>query len=55
MLWQRFKNWFRGLFNLEPVFLCDSCRYDYGNACKRRERPNALECPDYQKKGESGR
>ena len=30
--------------------LCDSCRYDYGNVCKRPERPNALQCPDYKRK-----
>jgi len=29
-------------------FLCDSCRYDYGNACHRRERPNATICGDYR-------
>ncbi len=29
-------------------FLCDSCRYDWGDACKRRERPNATRCPDYK-------
>lgn len=31
-------------------YLCDTCKWDYGNACKRRERPNALVCPDYKKK-----
>lgn len=30
--------------------LCDTCRYDYGNVCKRPERPNALHCPDYKRK-----
>ena len=28
--------------------LCDTCKYDYGNACKRPERPNAFRCPDYK-------
>lgn len=28
--------------------LCDTCRYDYGDACSRPERPNALRCPDYK-------
>lgn len=28
--------------------LCDTCKYDYGNVCKRPERPNALKCPDYK-------
>ena len=31
-------------------YLCDTCKWDYGNACKRPERPNALKCPDYKKK-----
>jgi hypothetical protein len=30
--------------------LCDSCRYDYGNVCRRPERPNALSCPDYKRR-----
>lgn len=30
-----------------PRYLCDDCKYDYGNACRRPERPNALSCPDY--------
>ncbi len=28
-------------------FLCDTCRYDHGQACNRRERPNARKCDDY--------
>jgi len=31
--------------------LCDTCRYNYGNVCFRRERPNAKECPEYKAKG----
>ncbi len=31
-------------------YLCDSCKWDYGNACSRPERPNALSCPDYKRK-----
>ena len=30
--------------------LCDSCKWDYGDACSRPERPNALECPDYARR-----
>lgn len=30
--------------------LCDTCKYDYGNVCKRPERPNALRCPDYKRR-----
>ena len=31
-------------------FLCDTCKYDYGSACQRPERPNATTCEDYKKK-----
>ena len=31
-------------------YLCDSCKWDYGNACSRPERPNALVCSDYKKR-----
>lgn len=30
--------------------LCDTCKYDYGDACTRPERPNATRCPDYKKR-----
>lgn len=30
--------------------LCDTCKYDYGNACTRPERPNARRCPDYKRR-----
>ena len=30
-----------------PRYLCDDCKYDYGNACRRPERPNARSCPDF--------
>ncbi len=29
-------------------FLCDSCRFDYGDVCRRPERPNATRCDDYR-------
>ena len=32
------------------AFLCDSCKFNYGNVCTRPERPNALQCPEYKKK-----
>lgn len=48
MLWWRIKNLVRRILLLDPEFLCDTCRYDYGNVCLRRERPNALRCPDYK-------
>lgn len=31
-------------------YLCDSCKWDYGDACKRPERPNAKVCPDYKRR-----
>ncbi len=31
-------------------FLCDNCQLDYGTACIRPQRPNAVKCPDYQPK-----
>ncbi|MFO8079093.1 MAG: hypothetical protein R6V07_02200 [Armatimonadota bacterium] len=31
-------------------FLCDSCRYDYGDVCSRPARPNAKRCPDYRRR-----
>lgn len=37
--------WFGG-----DRFLCDSCVFDYGNVCNRPERPNATQCPDYEKR-----
>lgn len=30
--------------------LCDTCKWDYGDACKRPERPNAMTCPDYKRR-----
>lgn len=32
-------------------FLCDSCRYDYRDACRRPQRPNATDCEDYERRG----
>ena len=34
--------------------LCDTCRYNHGNVCVRPERPNATECPEYQRMGGRG-
>lgn len=42
-LWQRWR------CSLSRTFLCDTCKYDYGGACRRPERPNATSCPDYQR------
>ena len=42
------KSLFGGLTGGAP--LCDTCRYDYGDACTRPERPNAHRCPDYKRR-----
>lgn len=31
-------------------FLCDSCRYDYGTACRNPKRPNVSRCPEYRQR-----
>lgn len=31
-------------------YLCDDCKWDYGDACSRPERPNARTCPDYKRR-----
>jgi len=50
-LWRRLTETLRRMFALSSKrHLCDSCKWDYGNACVRPERPNALVCPDYKKK-----
>ncbi|MFP4378966.1 MAG: hypothetical protein ACLFUS_00565 [Candidatus Sumerlaeia bacterium] len=50
-MWRRIGNLIRKVLQLEPRFLCDSCKYDHPHVCRRPERPNAVECPDYKKKG----
>jgi len=45
------RDFLRRLFALGPTRpLCDTCKWDYGAVCKRRERPNALECSDYTRR-----
>ncbi len=48
-LWRRILSVLRGLVP-RGAPLCDTCRYDYGNACTRPERPNATRCPDYRRR-----
>ena len=44
-----FRALFRRLFrSSKSGYLCDKCKWDYGDACKRPERPNAKTCPDYK-------
>lgn len=33
------------------IFLCDSCKWNWRSACHHRERPNAIWCDDYEKRG----
>jgi len=46
-----FRAFFRRLFASDGSgHLCDNCRWDYGDACTRPERPNARTCPDYKRR-----
>ncbi len=44
--------WYKLIFSVEQgassEFLCDSCKFNHGDVCRRPERPNATECPDYK-------
>jgi hypothetical protein len=44
-IWSKIRQFFLG-----KRILCDTCAYDYPNACTNPERPNATSCPDYQKR-----
>ena len=33
------------------VILCDTCKWDWRSACHNPQRPNAVYCPDYKKRG----
>lgn len=50
-LWQRMALGVRRMF-AKPggSYLCDTCKWDYGAACRRPERPNARTCPDYKRR-----
>ena len=51
--WQRFRRRYRQRLeqmNAPGKFLCDSCRYDYGDSCRRPGRPNVAQCPDYRRR-----
>lgn len=36
----------RRVLGLERI-LCDSCKYDWGDACTNPGRPNATKCSEY--------
>ncbi len=49
--------WFRVKLRVKrslgmKVILCDSCQYDWRGACRYSERPNAVWCPGYRKRGD---
>ncbi len=33
------------------VILCDTCMFDWRGACRNRERPSAIVCNEYRKRG----
>ena len=43
----RLRSWYQRM-KAPGRFLCDSCAYDWGDVCRRPERPNATECDDYK-------
>ena len=45
--WKLFRQRMAALAFGERI-LCDTCKYDYGDACVRPERPNATRCEDYE-------
>ncbi|HOE64469.1 MAG TPA: hypothetical protein PKW18_13185 [Candidatus Sumerlaeota bacterium] len=50
-MFRKLKRLFKKILMMDDeLFLCDSCKYDYPNACMRPERPNATRCPDYKKR-----
>jgi len=49
--WHKIKRRFKKSLGIKPTFLCDSCKWDWRSACHRPERPNATECPDYDRRG----
>lgn len=38
-----------GLSGKPARFLCDTCKYNYREACRRPERPNARYCAEYRR------
>jgi len=47
--WKTLLQKLRAMLGLGRI-LCDTCMYDYGDVCRRPERPNAVVCPDYKRK-----
>lgn len=50
-VWDTLKGFLRRLAALGAAApLCDRCKWDYGDACRRPERPNAVKCPDFKRR-----
>ena len=47
---QRLRALLRRLTLQDDQFLCDTCKYDYGDACTLPQRPNAIVCDDYARR-----
>ncbi|MBI4567669.1 MAG: hypothetical protein HY719_04650 [Planctomycetes bacterium] len=51
---RRFYDWLTSggsVFNTwkdSTEFLCDRCRLNHPNICRRPERPNAMRCPEFE-------
>ncbi len=46
----KFKIRLKTAIGINPI-LCDSCKWDWRSACHHPERPHAVWCPDYEKRG----
>ncbi len=47
---KKLKHLLKKILLIEDEILCDTCRYNYRDACTRPQRPNATECPDYKRR-----
>lgn len=48
-LLRRFWHWLTDVLGIGEI-QCDSCKYDYGSACRNPRRPNARRCADYRRR-----
>jgi hypothetical protein len=48
--WQRFVLNIKKALGMN-IFLCDTCSWNWPNACKNPGRPNVTTCPEYKKGG----
>ncbi len=45
------KSKIKKFLGMKDAILCNTCKWDWRSACHHRERPNATECRDYEKRG----